>query len=94
MGPCTLVVLVTIVGSFIPVRAQSAELYRVLDAVSAYVESYVARVQSIIGTETGLVQPLCRDFSANGRPRQFHYELRLEPSPLDYAVGRHGHAVS
>ncbi len=70
VGRFTLVVLVTILGSFIPVRAQSIELEQVPGAVSAYVESCVARVQSIIGSETVLVQPLGRGFSVDGRTRQ------------------------
>ncbi|MEQ1758137.1 MAG: hypothetical protein ABL986_07440 [Vicinamibacterales bacterium] len=63
------------------VSAQSASVADVLHRVGAYVESYLTRVQSIVGVETVTVQPIARDWSGEGLARTLVYELRLDWTP-------------
>lgn len=49
--------------------------------ISAYVERYYSRAQTIVADETVQLQPLGRDFSFAGFPRRLHYEVSLEWNP-------------
>lgn len=51
---------------------------QLLNRVSAYVERYYARAQTLVATETVVVQPLARDMSDFGPPRRVVNELRIE----------------
>jgi hypothetical protein len=62
-------------------RAQSLSLPDVLRDVGLYVERYFSRVQSIVGVEKVVVQPVARDLASDGRARTLVYELRLDWSP-------------
>jgi hypothetical protein len=64
-----------------PLDAQSLDLSRVLREVGAYVETYLTRVQSIVGTEKVIIQPVARDWTPDGMPRTLLYDLRLDWSP-------------
>jgi hypothetical protein len=61
--------------------AQSPDLTGVLHDVGVYVEGYLTRVQSIVGTEKVVIQPVTRDWTTDGTPRTLIYELRLDWSP-------------
>lgn len=54
-----------------------------LARIGAYVEQYYARAQSILALEQVTVQPLRRDFTADGFARRLLYELRVEWTPGD-----------
>jgi hypothetical protein len=64
-----------------PVHAQSTNLSDLLRDVGAYVEGYLERAQSIVGTEKVVVQPIARDWRVDGNPRTLVYELRLDWAP-------------
>lgn len=48
-----------------------------LARVGARVQRYFETAQSVVSTETVLIQPLSRSFAPEGRPRRLVYELRL-----------------
>jgi hypothetical protein len=64
-----------------PAAAQSKPLIEVLHDVGQYVSSYLTRVQSVVGTERVVVQPIARDWTSEGRPRTLVFELRLDWTP-------------
>jgi hypothetical protein len=53
----------------------------VLGRVATYVEQYYSRAQSIVAVETVTVQNVRRDLGADGFPRRFVYNLRVDWSP-------------
>jgi hypothetical protein len=53
----------------------------VLDRIADHVRGYYSRAQSLIGLETVSLQPVARDFSADGHVRRLVYQMRLEWSP-------------
>jgi hypothetical protein len=52
-----------------------------LNGISAYVESYYGRAQSLMVDETVTIQPLASDLSPDGLARRLSYELRVEWNP-------------
>lgn len=52
-----------------------------LDGISAYVESYYGRAQSLMVDETVAIQPLGIDLLPDGLARRLSYELRVEWNP-------------
>jgi len=52
-----------------------------LDGISAYVESYYGRAQSLMVDETVAIQPLGTDLLPDGLARRLSYELRVEWNP-------------
>ena len=52
-----------------------------LDGISAYVESYYGRAQSLMVDETVAIQPLGLDLLPDGLARRLSYELRVEWNP-------------
>jgi hypothetical protein len=52
-----------------------------LDRMGSYVESYYARTQSILASESVTLQPLRLDFSFDGFARRLVYDLRFEWDP-------------
>ena len=61
-------------------RAQIQDPSR-LDDVTAYVEDYYGRAQSLIAEETVTLEHLRNDLTADGLPRRLLYEIRVEWSP-------------
>ena len=55
----------------------------VLARAGEYVERYYSRAQSVLASETVIVQPIARDLTPEGFPRRLVYEVRLDwnPSP-------------
>lgn len=49
--------------------------------VSAYVEEYYSRAQSIVAEEHVTLQPLARDLTGDGFARRLVYQLRIEWNP-------------
>jgi hypothetical protein len=49
-----------------------------LNGISAYVESYYGRAQSLMVDETVIIQPLRHDLFPEGLARQLSYEVRVE----------------
>jgi len=71
-------VCVALVSGMAPaLSAPVADLDTLLAAVSARVESYYARAQTIMCTETVRLQPLSFDLSGGGRARELVYDLRI-----------------
>ena len=62
----------------IAAEANDAEL---LDRMSHYVERYYMRAQTLVATETVVVQPLARDMSNSGFARHIVSEVRIEWDP-------------
>jgi hypothetical protein len=60
--------------------------------IGEYVEQYYARAQSLLALEEVSVQPLARDFGADGFARRLVYELRLEWDP-EAASGENANVV-
>ena len=72
----------TVLGSAAAAAAaQSVLPPSMLERISAYVEQYYARAQSVLAMETVTVQPLARDLTADGFARRLVYELRVEWNP-------------
>jgi hypothetical protein len=61
-------------------RAQVQESSR-LDGVTAYVENYYGRAQSLIAEEMVALELLKPDLTADGFPRRLLYEIRVEWDP-------------
>src|SRR5690348_16285083 len=57
--------------------APQPDLDTLLSSVSARVESYYARAQTLICTETVRLQPLSFGLSPDGRTRELVYDLRI-----------------
>jgi|SRR5688572_5888136 hypothetical protein len=75
------VVCVATVAALAPAgRAQIRDWSR-LDDVTAYVEDYYGRAQSLIAEETVTLEHLRQDLSSDGLPRRLMYEIRVEWSP-------------
>jgi hypothetical protein len=72
----TIIVLLGAVGA----AAQTPEPSLVA-RISAYVERYYSRAQSILALEEVTVQPLSRDLGFDGFARRLVYELRVEWNP-------------
>jgi hypothetical protein len=53
----------------------------VLDRIADHVRRYYSRAQSLVGLETVSLQPVARDFSADGHARRLVYQMRLEWIP-------------
>ena len=53
----------------------------VLDRIADHVRGYYSRAQSLVGLETVNLQPVARDFSADGHARRLVYQMRLEWVP-------------
>jgi hypothetical protein len=53
----------------------------VLDQIAGHVREYYSRAQSLVGLETVNLQPVGRDFSAEGMARRLVYQMRLEWAP-------------
>jgi hypothetical protein len=53
----------------------------VLDRIADHVRDYYSRAQSLVGLETVRLQPVARDFSADGHARRLVYQMRLEWVP-------------
>ena len=67
-----------VLGSGFVVSAQSNDSDELLTRVSAYVARYYARAQTLVATETVVVQPLTRDLKDLGVPRRVVNDTRLE----------------
>ncbi len=52
-----------------------------LDGISAYVEGYYGRAQSLMVDETVAIETLGTDLLADGLPRRLSYEVRVEWNP-------------
>lgn len=69
----------TVLGSaFVDAQTDHAEL---LERVSAYVEQYYTRAQTLVATEKVVLQPINRDMSSRGLPRRIVNEIRVEWDP-------------
>lgn len=73
---CSLVLLLACVA-VTTTGAQTREA-DVIARVGDYIERYFARAQTIIATETVIVQPVTRDLEAFGPPRRVVNEVRIE----------------
>ena len=49
-----------------------------IERVGSYVERYYARAQTIVATETVIIQPVSRSLEAEGPPRRIVNEVRIE----------------
>jgi hypothetical protein len=63
--------------------AQSVDPGSMLTRVGDYVERYYARAQSLVATETVVIQPLTRDMGVDGFARHVVNEMRIEWDPLN-----------
>jgi hypothetical protein len=69
-------------GSWVAVQgaAQDTAATRI-DRVSAYVEQYYGRAQSVMAEETVMLEHLRSDLSSDGLARRLVYEMRMEWDP-------------
>jgi hypothetical protein len=79
----------SISGAAQSARPSAPDPNAVLDRIAEHVRGYYSRAQSLIGLETVSLQPIGRDFAANGHARQLVYQMRLEWVPPE-----HGEAPS
>jgi hypothetical protein len=70
-----------VVSGPVGVAAGAAIDNPLLDRVSGYVERYYQRAQTLMATETVVIQPLARDMSNFGPARRVVNELRIEWTP-------------
>ena len=62
-------------------RAARRRATTTLARIGAYVENYYGRTQSMLAEQSVTIQPLARDFTADGFARRLVYELRIEWDP-------------
>lgn len=78
---CALVVCVGVVVALAPAGGAQVQESSRLDDVTAYVEDYYGRAQSLVADETVTLEHLRPDLTADGLPRRLMYEIRVEWNP-------------
>ncbi len=86
MLPCLIVAVLLVCAAGAPAGAQrqtSEDLAQTLALVSKRVEDWYNRAQTVVSTETVVIQPLGPNLAPNDVPRRLVFELRVgwEPDP-------------